>query len=57
LPTEGFPLGFAKLGLTDDSTFHELADAVLASEVEDLRKTVLPPNAVDAIDRHMPVAS
>ena len=47
----------AELGLSEHSTFQELADALLASEIEDLKKTVLPPGAVGAIRRHMPVAS
>ena len=41
------------LGLNRDSTFSEMLDAVLAREVESMRKTYLPREAVWEIPRHI----
>ncbi len=46
-----------ELGLTRDSTFRQLTDAVISGEIEHLKKTHLPPHAVDAIPRHVHVTS
>lgn len=46
-----------ELGLTRDSTFRDLKDAVVASELNNLRETHLPPDAVDCIPRAMLRAS
>lgn len=42
------------VGLTRDSTFTEMVDAVLAREVSELRKTTIPAGATSDLPRHIP---
>jgi predicted RNase H-like HicB family nuclease len=45
-----------QLGLNRESTFREMADAVISHELDKLREVHLPPDAVRGIARHMPTS-